>query len=109
MNKKESNKVLVPTIPELLAPAGNFEKMVTAIHYGADAVYMGGKQYSLRAKAGNFSDEAMAEAVAYAHDHEVKIYVTINILAHNRDFDGLDQYLLSLRDRSEERRVGKEC
>ena len=84
-------------IPELLAPAGNFEKMVTAIHYGADAVYMGGKQFSLRAKAGNFSDEAMAEAVAYAHDHGVKVYVTINILAHNRDFAGLDNYLLQLQ------------
>ena len=85
-------------IPELLAPAGNFEKMVTAIHYGADAVYMGGKQFSLRAKAGNFSEQAMAEAVSYAHDHGIKVYVTINILAHNRDFAGLDDYLLSLRD-----------
>jgi len=97
MNKKESNKVVVPSIPELLAPAGNFEKLVTAIHYGADAVYMGGKQFSLRAKAGNFSDEKMAEAVEYAHGHGVKVYVTINILAHNRDFAGLDEYLLQLR------------
>lgn len=98
MNKKESNKVLVPAMPELLAPAGNFEKMVTAIHYGADAVYMGGKQFSLRAKAGNFSDQVMKEAVEYAHAHGVKVYVTINILAHNRDFETLDQYLRSLRD-----------
>ena len=96
MNKKESNKAVVPPIPELLAPAGNFEKLVTAIHYGADAVYMGGKQFSLRAKAGNFSDEKMAEAVEYAHAHGVKVYVTINILAHNRDFAGLDSYLLQL-------------
>ena len=88
----------MPAIPELLAPAGNFEKMVTAIHYGADAVYMGGKHFSLRAKAGNFSDQVMREAVAYAHEHGVKVYVTINILAHNRDFAGLDPYLLSLRD-----------
>ncbi len=98
MNKKESSKAHVPTIPELLAPAGNFEKMVTAIHYGADAVYMGGKQFSLRAKAGNFSDQVMKEAVEYAHEHGVKVYITINILAHNRDFADLDQYLLSLRD-----------
>ncbi len=84
-------------MPELLAPAGNFEKMVTAIHYGADAVYMGGRQFSLRAKAGNFSEYAMAEAVAYAHDHGVKVYVTINILAHNRDFADLDSYLLQLQ------------
>jgi len=98
MKKKESNKPRIPVIPELLAPAGNFEKMVTAIHYGADAVYMGGKQFSLRAKAGNFSDQAMKEAVEYAHKYGVKVYITINILAHNRDFAGLDQYLLSLRD-----------
>lgn len=97
MNKKERDKARVPTIPELLAPAGNFEKMITAIHYGADAVYMGGKQYSLRAKAGNFSDEKMAEAVVYAHDHGVKVYITINILAHNRDFTELDDYLLQLQ------------
>ena len=97
MNKKESNKASAPAMPELLAPAGNFEKMVTAIHYGADAVYMGGKQFSLRAKAGNFSDEAMVEAVKYAHEHGVKVYVTINILAHNRDFSGLDNYLIKLQ------------
>ncbi|HIP39422.1 MAG TPA: U32 family peptidase [Desulfocapsa sulfexigens] len=97
MNKKESNKASVRAMPELLAPAGNFEKMVTAIHYGADAVYMGGKQFSLRAKAGNFSDEKMAEAVKYAHDHGVKVYITINILAHNRDFAGLDNYLRKLQ------------
>ncbi len=98
MNKKESSKVLRPRIPELLAPAGNYERMVTAIHYGADAVYMGGKQFSLRAKAGNFSDQAMREAVEYAHQHGVKVYITINILAHNRDFVDLDAYLLSLRE-----------
>ncbi len=98
MDKKESSKGAVPVIPELLAPAGNFEKMVTAIHYGADAVYMGGKQFSLRAKAGNFSDPAMEEAVRTAHSHGVKVYVTINILAHNRDFAGLDDYLLQLQD-----------
>lgn len=98
MNKKESNKASVRAMPELLAPAGNFEKMVTAIHYGADAVYMGGKQFSLRAKAGNFSDVKMAEAVKYAHDHTVKVYVTINILAHNRDFAGLDDYLRKLQN-----------
>jgi putative protease len=59
---------------------------------------MGGKQFSLRAKAGNFSDQAMTEAVSYAHGQGVKVYVTINILAHNRDFAGLDQYLLSLQE-----------
>jgi U32 family peptidase len=97
MKKKESNKAGCPPLPELLAPAGNFEKLVTAIHYGADAVYMGGKEFSLRAKAGNFSQQAMAEAVRYAHAHGVKAYVTVNILAHNCDFVGLDSYLSQLR------------
>ncbi len=86
-----------PVIPELLAPAGSYEKLVTAIHYGADAVYLGGQQFSLRAKAGNFSPETMADAVSYAHARGVRVFVTINILAHNQDLDGLDTYLLSLR------------
>jgi putative protease len=100
MEKKESGngrEVAVPVMPELLAPAGTFEKLVTAIHYGADAVYLGGRDFSLRAKAGNFSQEAMAEAVSYAHERAVKVYVTINILAHNQDLEGLDPYLLSLQ------------
>lgn len=98
MKKKESNKAGCPAMPELLAPAGNFEKLVTAIHYGANAVYMGGKEFSLRAKAGNFSHQTMVEAVRYAHAHGVKVYVTVNILAHNRDFTGLDSYLLQLQE-----------
>ncbi len=97
MDKKESGNGAVPVMPELLAPAGTFEKLVTAIHYGADAVYLGGRHFSLRAKAGNFSPEAMAEAVHYAHARGVKVYVTINILAHNQDLVGLDQYLLFLQ------------
>ena len=84
--------------PELLAPAGSFEKMVTAIHYGADAVYCGGKKYSLRAHASNFSNEQLAEAVDYAHERGVKLYVTVNIFAHKEDMQGLDKYLLFLRD-----------
>jgi putative protease len=93
-----SNKVASSIkIPELLAPAGSFEKMVTAIHYGADAVYCGGKKYSLRAHASNFSDEQLAEAVAYAHERGVKLYVTVNIFAHKEDLRGLDKYLLFLK------------
>ncbi len=84
-------------IPELLAPAGNFDKLVTAIHYGADAVYLGGEQYSLRARAGNFTRAKMKEAVTYAHDHDVKVYATVNIFAHNPDLEGLDDYLLFLQ------------
>jgi len=98
MDKKESGNGASPVIPELLAPAGTFEKLVTAIHYGADAVYLGGPQFSLRARAGNFAPEAMAEAISYAHGRGVKVYVTLNILAHNQDLAGLDAYLLSLRD-----------
>ncbi|HHD62884.1 MAG TPA: U32 family peptidase [Desulfobulbaceae bacterium] len=80
-------------IPELLAPAGTFDKLVTAIHYGADAVYLGGERYSLRARAGNFDESGIKQAVQYAHKHGVKVYVTVNIFAHNRDLDGLDDYL----------------
>jgi len=98
MDKKESGNGAPPVIPELLAPAGTFEKLVTAIHYGADAVYLGGPLFSLRARAGNFTPEAMAEAIDYAHARGVKVYVTLNILAHNQDLDGLDAYLLSLRE-----------
>lgn len=93
MSEKETGTRKSTQMPELLAPAGNFEKMVTAIHYGADAVYMGGKQFSLRAKAGNFTTETMGQAVSYAHEHEVKVYVTLNILAHNQDFNELASYL----------------
>ncbi len=96
MEKKESGNGAVPPMPELLAPAGTFEKLVTAVHYGADAVYLGGREFSLRAKAGNFNPEAMAEAVSHAHERGVKVYATINILAHNQDLAGLDHYLLSL-------------
>lgn len=85
-------------LPELLAPAGNFEKLQTAIHYGAEAVYLGGKMFSLRAHATNFKDEEMAEAVAYAHDHGAKVYTTINIFAHNDDLAHLPDYLRSLRE-----------
>ncbi len=80
-------------VPELLAPAGSFEKMRTAIHYGADAVYCGGRKFSLRAHATNFSEEELGEAAAYARDHGVKLYVTVNIFAHESDLHGLEKYL----------------
>ncbi len=94
----DTNNTIKYTIPELLAPAGNMEKLKTAIHYGADAVYLGGKKYSLRARAGNFDNDGIGEAVAYAHEHGVKAYITINIFAHNRDLDGLEEYLLFLEN-----------
>lgn len=85
-------------IPELLAPAGNFEKLRTAIHYGADAVYLGGRSFSLRAHATNFSDGEIAEAVAYAHARGVKVYSTVNIFARNSDLPPLPAYLSLLRE-----------
>ena len=78
---------------ELLAPAGNFEKMQTAFNYGADAVYMAGKKFGLRAFAGNFELEEMENAVSYAHNLGKKVYITLNILAHEGDFDGLKEYV----------------
>lgn len=97
MNKNESGNGRSPLLPELLAPAGTYEKLVTAVHYGADALYLAGKRFGLREKAGNFTDEALREGVIYAHEHGVKVYVTVNIFAHNRDLEGLDEYLQTLR------------
>lgn len=79
--------------PELLAPAGNMEKLKVAFNYGADAVYFGGSSYGLRAFAGNFSDEQIREAVEYAHGLSKKAYVTVNIFPHNSDLEGLEEYL----------------
>lgn len=78
--------------PELLAPAGNFSKLKTAVYYGADAVYIGGKSFSLRALSDNFTDEEIARAVEYAHKRNVKVYVTVNIFAKNSDFDKAKEY-----------------
>ena len=82
--------------PELLAPAGNMEKGKMALLYGADAIYLGGKMFGLRAFANNFSLEEMAEMAAYAHNLGKKVYVTVNIFAHNEDIDRLPDYLRSL-------------
>lgn len=77
---------------ELLAPAGNFSKLKTAVYYGANAVYMGGKEFSLRALSDNFTDEEIIKAVEYAHNKNVKIYVTVNIFARNADLDKAAEY-----------------
>lgn len=83
---------------ELLAPAGNFEKMITAFTYGADAVYLSGKKFGLRAFAGNFDSDELEKAAIYAHSINKKVYVTLNILAHENDFDDeLKEYLLFLQ------------
>jgi len=77
---------------ELLAPAGDLEKLKIAVLYGADAVYIGGEEYGLRAKAKNFTEEQMKEGIKFAHDHGAKVYVTANIYAHNSDFEGMADY-----------------
>lgn len=82
--------------PELLAPAGNLEKLKVAIMYGADAVYLGGENFSLRASAGNFSLEEMAQGIKFAHHHGKKVYVAVNIFAHNPDLGELPSYLKEL-------------
>ena len=78
---------------ELLAPAGNFDKLVAAVHFGADAVYFSGKRYGLRAFAGNFDDEEIIKAMNFLHEHDKKGYITLNIVANDSDFDNLDKYL----------------
>lgn len=78
---------------ELLAPAGNFDKLVSAVHFGADAVYFAGKQFGLRAFAGNFSNEEIFKAMQYLHEHGKKGYITLNIVARDTDFLSLDEYL----------------
>ncbi|MBP9996817.1 MAG: U32 family peptidase [Lachnospiraceae bacterium] len=83
---------------ELLIPASNLEVLKTAVMFGADAVYIGGEAFGLRAKAKNFSKEDMAAGIAFAHEHNVKVYVTANILAHNYDLEGAREYFAELRD-----------
>ncbi|MFC5735950.1 peptidase U32 family protein [Cytobacillus gottheilii] len=84
--------------PELLAPAGNLEKLKIAVHYGADAVFIGGQEYGLRSNAGNFTFEEMKEGVEFARKYGAKIYVTTNIFAHNENIDGLEDYLKGLQE-----------
>ncbi len=84
--------------PELLIPASSLEVLKTAVIFGADAVYIGGEAFGLRAKAKNFSMEEMAEGIAFAHERGVKVYVTANILAHNSDLEGAENYFRELRD-----------
>ncbi|SHE28311.1 peptidase U32 family protein [Alkalibacter saccharofermentans] len=84
--------------PELLAPAGNLEKLKYAISYGADAVYLAGQAYGLRAKAGNFTAAEMKKGIEFAHSNGKKVYATLNIFAHNQDFAGLEEYIKTLMD-----------
>ena len=122
---------------ELLAPAGDLEKLKIAIIYGADAVYLAGKNFGLRTASKNFSIEQIEEGVKFVHSYKKRVYVTMNIIPHNKDFEGIQEYMKALKKigvdalivadagiyriireiskdfkvltRSEERRVGKEC
>ncbi|MCS4485600.1 peptidase U32 family protein [Staphylococcus americanisciuri] len=82
--------------PELLAPAGNLEKLKIAIHYGADAVFIGGQEYGLRSNADNFTIDEIREGVAFANRYNAKVYITTNIIAHDENMDGLESYLMQL-------------
>ena len=84
--------------PELLIPASSLEVLKTAVIFGADAVYIGGEAFGLRAKAKNFSTEDMKEGIAFAHEHGVRVHVTVNILAHNDDLEGVREYLSELKE-----------
>lgn len=83
--------------PELLIPAGSLEVLKTAVVFGADAVYIGGEAFGLRAKAKNFGKEEMEEGIRFAHEYGVKVHVTANILAHNGDLSGAEDYLKELK------------
>ena len=84
--------------PELLSPAGNFEKMRAAIRYGADAVYLAGTRFGMRSSAGNFSEEELREAVAYAHAHGVRVYLTVNVMPRENEYPALREYFLRIAD-----------
>ena len=84
--------------PEVLVPASSLEVLKTAVVFGADAVYIGGQAYGLRAKAKNFSRQDMIEGIAFAHEHNVKVYVTANIIAHNGDLKGVREYFEELKE-----------
>lgn len=83
---------------ELLAPAGDLERLKIAITYGADAVYIGGEFFGMRAAAKNFTKEDMAEGVAFAHERGKRVFVTVNVIPHNEDFEGIEEYLLGLEE-----------
>lgn len=96
LNEIELNTKRKIKKPELLAPAGNLEKLKIAVHYGADAVFLGGQEYGLRSNADNFTMEEIKEGVEFANRYGAKIYVTTNIIAHDENIDGLEDYLRQL-------------
>ncbi|MBM7606999.1 putative protease [Lysinibacillus composti] len=93
-----NGKRVITKKPELLAPAGSLEKLKIAVHYGADAVFIGGQEFGLRSNAGNFTIEEIREGVEFAKKYGASIYVTTNIFAHNENMDGLEEYLRAIAD-----------
>ena len=93
--------------PELLIPASSLEVLKTAVIFGADAVYIGGEAFGLRAKAKNFTIDEMKEGIDFAHEYGVKVYVTANILAHNSDLEGVRKYFEYWRKEVWEKRIEK--
>lgn len=91
-----NGKRVITKKPELLAPAGSLEKLKVAVHYGADAVFIGGQEFGLRSNAGNFSIEEMREGVEFAREYGAVVYVTTNIFAHNENMPGLEEYLQAI-------------
>lgn len=98
ISRIENGKRVIVKKPELLAPAGSLEKLKIAVRYGADAVFIGGREFGLRSSAGNFSIEEMAEGVQFANQYGAKIYVTTNIFAHNENMHGLEEYLKGIEN-----------
>lgn len=93
-----NGKTVITKKPELLAPAGSLEKLKVAVHYGADAVFIGGQEFGLRSNAGNFSIEEMREGVEFANKYGAVVYVTTNIFAHNENMAGLEDYLKAIEE-----------
>ncbi|KUP07277.1 protease [Bacillus coahuilensis m2-6] len=98
ISKIVDGKRVIVKKPELLAPAGNLEKLKIAVRYGADAVFIGGQEYGLRSNADNFTQEEMKEGVEFAKKYKARIYVTTNIFAHNENIAGLEEYLRGLEE-----------
>ena len=85
---------MIPTkVPEVLSPAGDFERLKAAVLYGADAVYLAGKQFGMRASQANFNEEELFRAVEYCHERNVRVYLTVNVLPRNEELDDLPPYL----------------
>src|SRR6476620_8465776 len=93
-----NGKRVIVKKPELIAKAGNLDKLKIAVQYGADAVFIGGQEYGLRSNADNFTFEEMKEGVEFAKNYGARIYVTTNIFAHNENIAGLEEYLLGLKE-----------